>query len=194
MKLNYVVPTVTSRGTLLLLLATLAGCGAMGGGGGGVGDSGASSGGAAAAAISPADQKMITDIAQANIAEIQTGRLALTKSQSPQVRAFAQKMIDDHTMAMQELQRLVQRAGASLPSDTDLLHKAIAAELGILSGDTFDRQYMSQVGVTDHKRTQELLEQTARSASNPALRAYAQKILPTVSRHLDQAQQQTGKQ
>ena len=43
-------------------------------------------------------------------------------------------------------------------------------------------------------RTQELLEQTARSAGNPALRAYAQKMLPTVSRHLDQAQQQTGRQ
>jgi putative membrane protein len=192
MKFIYRVPTLTSRGTLLLLMAALAGCGAMGGGAGG--GSGASSGGAAAAAMSPADQKMVTDIAQANIAEIQTGRLALTKSQSPQVRAFAQKMIDDHTMAMQELQRLAQSTGASLPGDTDLMHKAIAAELGILSGDTFDRQYMSQVGVTDHKRTQELLEQTARSASNPALRAYAQKILPAVTRHLDQAQQQAGKQ
>jgi putative membrane protein len=192
MKLSHVVPALVSRGTLLLLSAALAGCGAIGGGGGD--GSRASSGGAAAVAISPADQKMITDIAQANIAEIQTGRLALTKSQSPQVRAFAQKMIDDHTMAMQELQRLAQSTGASLPGDTDLLHKAIAAELGILSGDTFDRQYMSQVGVTDHRRTQELLEQTARSAGNPALRAYAQKMLPTVSRHLDQAQQQTGRQ
>jgi putative membrane protein len=192
MKFIYRVPTLTSRGTLLLLLAALAGCGAMGGGSGG--GSGASSGSAAAAAMSPADQRMITDIAQANIAEIQTGRLALTKSQSPQVRAFGQKMIDDHTMAMQELQRLAQSTGATLPSDTDLMHKAIAAELGILSGDTFDRQYMSQVGVTDHKRTQELLEQTTRSASNPALRAYAQKILPAVTRHLDQAEQQTGKQ
>jgi putative membrane protein len=189
MKCVNCVPTLISRGMLVLMVAALAGCGSMGGGG-----TGASSGSAAAAGISQADQKMITDIAQANIAEIQTGRLALTKSQSPQVRAFAQKMIDDHTMAMQELQRLAQSAGASLPGDTDLMHKAIAAELGILSGDTFDRQYMSQVGLSDHKRTQELLETTTRSASNPALRAYAQRILPVVSRHLDQAQQQTGKQ
>jgi putative membrane protein len=192
MKLGDRVPALTSRATLLLLLAALAGCSAMGGGGS-VG-SGASSGGAAAIAISPADQQMITDIAQANMAGIKTGRLALARSQSPQVRAFAQEMIDDHTMVIQELQRLAQSTGASLPSDTDLLHMAIAAELGILSGDTFDRQYMSLVGVTDHMRTQELLEQAARSASNPALRAYAQKILPAISRHLDQARQQTGKQ
>jgi putative membrane protein len=184
------VATHLSKGTLLLLLAALAGCGVMGDGGG----PGASPGGAAAAAISPADQQMITDIAQANIAAIKTGRLALTKSQSPQVRAFAQMMIDDHTLAVQELQRLAQSTGASLPGDTDLLHMAIAAELGILSGDAFDRQYMSLVGVTDHMRTQELLEQAALSASNPTLRAYAQKMLPAVSRHLEQAHQQSGKQ
>jgi putative membrane protein len=194
MKNSNCIPTLIPSAPLILLVAALAGCGSMGGGTGASGGMATSSGSAAAAGISQADQKMIAEIAHANIAEIQTGRLALTKSQNPQVRAFAQQMIDDHSMAMQELQRLAQSTGTPLPGDTDLKHKAIATELGILSGDTFDRQYMSQVGMTDHKRTQELLEQTARSASNPALRAYAQKILPVVSHHLEQAQRQTGKQ
>jgi putative membrane protein len=194
MKTSNCIPALIPSASLILLVAALAGCGAMGGGTRAGGGMGASSGSAAAAGMSQADQKMITDIAQANIAEIQTGRLALTKSQNPQVRAFAQQMINDHTMALQDLQRLAQGMGTSLPGDTDLKHKAVAAELGILSGDTFDRQYLSQVGVADHKRTQELVEQTARSASSPALRAYAQKILPVVSHHLEQAQRQAGRQ
>jgi putative membrane protein len=182
--------TVSLRKTaLLVLLAGLAGCGSMGGTTGG---GSASSGGGAA--MSQADQKRTIDIAQSNIAEIQTGQLALSKSQNPQVRAYAQKMIDDHGMAMQELQRIVQTTGVALPGDTDLKHKAIAAELRLLTGETFDRQYMSQVGVTDHKRTHELLQETVSSAGNPALRAYAQRILPVVTRHLEQAQQATGKQ
>jgi putative membrane protein len=197
MRITDRIPVFLHKGALVLLLAGLAGCGSMGGGTAGSaralsGSAAASTG--AAMSMSQADQKLMADIAQANIAEIQTGRLALSKSQNPQVRAFAQKMIDDHGMAMQELQTLAQTTGVSLPGDTDLIHKAIAAELGILPGDTFDRQYMSQVGVTDHKRTHELLEQTARTASNPALRSHAQKILPVVARHLDLAQQATGKQ
>lgn len=37
------------------------------------------------------------------IAEIEAGKLALQKSISPQVKVFAQKMIDDHTAANSEL-------------------------------------------------------------------------------------------
>lgn len=187
------MPALLRKTALILVLAGLAGCNSMGGGGASSSSGSASSAGSSAT-MSQADQKRVMEIAQANIAEIQTGQLALSKSQNSQVRAYAQRMIDDHGMAMQELQRLVQTTGGTLPGDTDLKHKAIAAELGILTGDTFDRQYMSQVGVTDHKRTHQLLQETVDSATNPALRAYAQRILPVVTRHLDQAQQATGKQ
>ena len=73
---NCTLPLILSA-TLILLVAVLAGCGSMAGGAGGSGGggTGTSSGRAAATGISQADQKMITDIAHANMAEIQTGRL-----------------------------------------------------------------------------------------------------------------------
>lgn len=186
------IPAFPYKRALVLLLAGLAGCGSMGGQT--AGGTSALPGSAVATSMSQADRKLVMDIAQADMAEIQTGKLALSKSQNAQVRAFAQKMVDDHGMALQELQRLAQAAGVSLPGDTDLVHKAVAAELGLLSGDTFDRQYMSQFGIADHQRTHELLEQTMRTADNPALRAHAAKVLPIVTRHLNQAQQASGNQ
>src|SRR5690349_9442282 len=52
--------------------------------------------------VSSADQKMMRDIAYSNISEVAAGKLALERSQSDDVKSFAQKMIDDHTKAQQE--------------------------------------------------------------------------------------------
>jgi putative membrane protein len=194
---NIGVPTRLRAAIMAALMMGMAGCGSMGGMASpqpaSSSPDAATPSAAPAAKISEADQKMLIDIAHSNLAEIQTGRLALSKSQNPQVREFAQRMIDDHTTAMQSLQRLAQAKGVTLPTDTDFKHKAIATELGVLSGGAFDRQYLSQVGVTDHKNTYDLLMQTSRNATDPELRAYALKFLPIVSGHLDSAQRATGK-
>jgi putative membrane protein len=143
--------------------------------------------------VSKDDQQMMLDIAHANLAEIETGKLALDKSKNDQVKQFAQKMIEDHTTAMKELEKLALSKGISLPAETDLKHKAVATALKALSGDTFDKQYMSRVGVADHERTHELLEKTQKNAKDPELKAYAQKILPIVHQHLTMAQKMADK-
>jgi putative membrane protein len=147
--------------------------------------SGASAG---AAGMSKADAKMLSDLAEANIAEIQTGKLALEKGKNEQAKSFAQKMIDEHTAALKELQTLAQSKGVKLPEDTDLHHKAIATALKPLSGDTFDSQYVKRVGVDDHQRTVALLQKVQKGAQDPELKAMAGKMLPTVQQHLQMAQ------
>lgn len=130
------------------------------------------------------DQEMMQDIAHANLAEIEVGKLALEKSQNEQVRKFAQRLIDDHTAAMKELQKLAQSKNAELPTETDIQHKAIATALQALSGETFDNQFIQRVGVGDHQRTHELLQKTQKSAKDKDLRAYAQKTMKVVGQHL----------
>jgi putative membrane protein len=153
---------------------------------------GATTGAAAGAALSRADQKIITDMAQANMAEIETGKLAQSKSQNDQVKNFAQQMIDDHTKALTELQQLAQAKGATLPTDLDMKHKAMSAKLAAMSGDSFDKAYMSQAGVADHKRTHSMLQQNQARAKDPELKALAAKLLPTVDQHLNAANQLQG--
>ena len=143
---------------------------------------------AGAAGMSKADAKMLSDLAEANIAEIQTGKLALEKGKSEQARSFAQKMVDEHTAALKELQTLAQSKGVKLPEDTDLHHKAIATALRPLNGDTFDSQYVKRVGVGDHERTVALLQKVQKGAQDPELKAMAGKMLPTVQQHLQMAQ------
>jgi putative membrane protein len=141
------------------------------------------------AAVSKTDQQLMRDIAHANLAEIEAGKTALAKSSNEQVKSFAQKMIDDHTKAQQELQQLAQAKGVTLPTEPDSKHKAMLQKLSGLSGDAFDRRYMEQGGVADHKKTHALLKRVQAKASDPDLKQLAAKTLPTVDEHLRMAQQ-----
>ena len=139
--------------------------------------------------VSRDDSKLMTDLAQGNISEIETGKMALEKSQNDTVKKFAQHMVDDHTAALTELQALAQAKGVKLPDGTDMRHKTMAAALKLTSGNTFDTQYMKSAGVGDHQQTIELLKKTQKNAKDAELKAMATKMLPTVQDHLKMAQQ-----
>jgi len=140
------------------------------------------------AGMSSADKGMLEDIAQANLAEIATGRLALQKGQSAQVKAFAQTMVDDHTQALSEVRQLASAKGVKLPDEPDLKHKAKSKVLEMSEGDNFDRRYISHAGVGDHESTLDLLQKTQSRAKDPELRALATKMQGVVRGHLQQAQ------
>jgi len=144
-------------------------------------------------AVAKADAKMMRDLAQANLAEIATGKLALEKSQNDQVKAFAQKMIDDHTKSQKQLEELAQQKGVTLPTEPDAKHKASAKMLSALEGDKFDKMYMNQVGVRDHKNTHQMLVKAEKKAKDQDLQNLAQSTAPIVENHLEMAQDQTGK-
>lgn len=158
-------------------------------GSGSPGSGAGTSSGTAASSLTEEDREMIKDLAEANIAEIDTGRLALSKTQNPRVREYAQKMIDDHGSAQQELQQMAQAKGMTLPQETDLAHRTVSGALRLLSGDTFDSQYINRVGIDDHQRTVELLQKAQGQARDTELRALAGRMLPVVQGHLDVARQ-----
>jgi putative membrane protein len=148
-----------------------------------------SSGMGKASTLSRSDRKMVTDMAMANMAEIELARTAQTKSQNEQVKNFAQQMIDDHTKALNEVQQLAQAKGITLPSELGRTHKAKADRMGRLSGEEFDRAYMAQAGVAEHKKTHDKLNQVQTRAKDPDVKALAARTLPIVDQHLNSAQQ-----
>ncbi|MYN11076.1 DUF4142 domain-containing protein [Pseudoduganella aquatica] len=139
---------------------------------------------AQAQTLGKADQHMLQQLAQGNMAEIEAGKIALQKSQNTEVKAFAQQMVDDHTKGLQEVQTVAQSKGVTLPAEPDAKHKAMASKLKGLSGDAFDRAYLSQAGVDDHKKTHALVQKVQSSAKDADVKALAAKLEPTVAQHL----------
>lgn len=148
----------------------------------------ASAGKSGSASLSKADQNIMRDMAHANLSEIEAGKIALNQSKNEQVRNFAQKMIDDHTQAQKDLEQLAQSKGVTLPTEPDKKHMAMAKKLGTLEGDKFDKQYMSQGGLRDHRDTHKLLQRAQTRAKDADLKALAAKMEPIVSQHMTMAQ------
>jgi len=76
-------------------------------------------------------------------AEVQLGQLAAQHAANPDVKAFGEMMVKDHTKAGEELKPIAQKLGVTLPTELDAKHKALAANLSKLQGAAFDRQYMT---------------------------------------------------
>jgi predicted outer membrane protein len=146
-------------------------------------------GGATGAKLSAGDEKILKDMAMADMAEVEGGKLAQSKTQNSDVKAFAQQMIDDHTANLNEVKALAQARGVTLPTEPDAKHKAMAAKLDKMSGDAFDKAYMKQAGVQDHKTVHAKLMAASKKAKDPELKALVDKTEPVVAQHLKSAEQ-----
>lgn len=138
----------------------------------------------AADSLSKGDQQILSELAQANLAEINAGKIAEQKASSPEVKTFAQKMVDDHTKGLQEVQQVAQSKNMTLPTEPDKKHQALADKLNSLSGTAFDRAYLSRAGVGDHKAAHKLLAQADKRAKDPDVKALVEKLQPVVDQHL----------
>jgi len=160
--------------------------------------SGASSGastrestGASTAKLSDRDEKMVKQIAESHLSEINAGKLAQDKASSNEVKSFAKKMVDDHTKALDDLKQLAQSKGVTLPSEPSRQQMSEEKKLQALSGDKFDRQYLQQSGDRAHKETHRLLQRAASRAEDTDLKNYASKAIGTVETHQQMAKETT---
>ncbi|AWN24048.1 hypothetical protein DKM44_13045 [Deinococcus irradiatisoli] len=121
-----------------------------------------------------------------NLAEIQTSQLALKKSSNADVKAFAQKMISDHTKAQAELNALAKSKGVVLTNKPGAAQRLEYNKLTTLSGAEFDAMY-KKVQVSGHQMTLDLINLYQTIGKDADALAYAAKTGPIVAMHLDMA-------
>ena len=130
-----------------------------------------------------------------NMSEIQPSQLALTKAQHPQVRRFAQRMIDEHTRLESSMQAMLRQKGVT-PEHNGHSYQLqqnlgpMLRELNAASGRDFDRLYMShQVG--SHMSTLHALDTTLIPQATDAQMKMMlqQQVRPAVAQHYQEALQ-----
>jgi putative membrane protein len=132
------------------------------------------------------DLQSFRKMAQADMAEVAAGKVAAEKAQSPEVKKYAQHMVDEHSKMLAEGKTLAQAKGVTPPSQPEKKHQAALQKLQKASGGDFDRQYMRQM-VNDHQEVLKVAEKTAKEAKDPELKAHAEKGVPHIKEHLEQA-------
>jgi len=138
-------------------------------------------------APSSADAKFLKEAADGGMAEVELGQLASEKASSGDVKQFGQRMVEDHGKANSELKQLATQKHVDLPAEPSAKHQATKARLEKLSGDQFDKAYMTDM-LKDHKQDVAAFEKESKSAKDPDVQSFAAKTLPTLREHLKQAQ------
>jgi putative membrane protein len=106
--------------------------------------------GTAGAGVSNSDKNFVSDQLSDGMAEIDLAKVARDHAASPDVKQFAQMMIDDHTKAGDELKRLRQAIRFRSIRQIDNKQQDLMDKLSKLNGADFDKEYMSAM-VDDHQ-------------------------------------------
>jgi putative membrane protein len=149
------------------------------------------------------NREFLTKAMDANMAEIELGRMAQEKAAGADVKRFAQMMVADHGKALDELKPIANRQGTPMVAQLDDKHRDLRDRLSRLSGAEFDREYM-QAMVAGHEDVVDLLQTRAnedrfgenKGTTTPErtddamareINQWAAKALPTTRHHLEEA-------
>jgi len=134
----------------------------------------------------PADFAFMKKADQINTAEIKLGKLAEQRAVSSAVTKFGERMVSDHSQLNEELDAIAAKEEVKLPKQLDRDHEQLYDELSKLNGVAFDHTYAKDM-VAGHKKAIALFETEAKNGSNPDVKSWAEKSLPTLREHLELA-------
>lgn len=129
------------------------------------------------------DKAFIHEAAEGGLAEIQLGQLAAKKGSTDDVRQFGQRMVTDHQQLNDQLKPFAQSKGVSLPKKPGKKMQAEYVKLNALSGEAFDKEYVSMM-VDDHQKDLKEFKQEANNTTDPQLKETVQKGADVVQQHL----------
>jgi putative membrane protein len=130
------------------------------------------------------DTKFVGEANQGSVDEIDLAQLALKKSSNEDVKNFAQKMVHDHTMLIDNMKPFTAEAGLETPSHPSAATEAEKLKLDMLSGESFDKAYIKAM-VADHHKDLEAFRMEAKSTGYPALKTAVEQGEQVVRGHLE---------
>src|SRR5581483_1537619 len=113
--------------------------------------------------------------------------LAQDKAQDPQVKQFAQRLLQDHQQAMNQLQTAAQECGVQLPHGTPAIKQQELKVLQSLNGKEFDQKFISCMRAAHAKAVNEYQDE-AQLAKDPHVKDFASKTLPALQEHFQMSE------
>lgn len=139
------------------------------------------------------DQEIVGVLQAANQGEVDLGQLAVGKAQAPAVQQFAQRMVTEHSGALQHLNQISE--DARVPADDSAtsasLEATVAGERTALDatdqGEEFDIRYMcGQVRL--HRTVLETIDDDLKpAADDQRIKSEVDATRPVVADHLEMA-------
>jgi putative membrane protein len=136
----------------------------------------------------PSTPEFIQKAALSDMYEVQAGKIAADKGQSDAVKQFGNQMVDAHSKTTEELTGIVKTKNikVDLSDKLDAQHQKLIDDLNSASAADFDKTYAQQQ-VDGHQAAVNLFKKYADKGDEPDVKQFAEKTLPTIQHHLDEA-------
>ena len=121
--------------------------------------------------------------AEGGTAEVQLGKLAVEKASADDVKAFGQKMIDDHTQLNNQMAPITESKGVALPRKMGKADQAEYDKLAALSGEAFDKEYIAYM-VKDHHTDLREFRMAAMNTNDPDLKVALDHAAKVIREHM----------
>ncbi|MCW2244512.1 putative membrane protein [Azospirillum fermentarium] len=137
--------------------------------------------------------EFVRDAGGGGLFEVEAGRVAESRAQNDAVRAFGQRMQQDHTAVNRELVALAQAQGIGTALMPDASHQNQLQSLRTMPLSRFDHSYLAGQ-IKAHQETIALFEMVAASSAPDMapFKPFAEKTLPALREHLAMAQSLFG--
>jgi putative membrane protein len=132
-----------------------------------------------------ASLRFIKGVIEGDIAEIDVGNLAQQKSQNDAVKQYGAMLVKDHSEHKAKAEKVASELGVKPPRGSSIGSKTTYAKLKLLSGTLFDRSFAKAM-ISDHQK--DIKEFQKKSSKNDPAGQLAKDSLPTLQKHLQEAQ------
>ena len=129
--------------------------------------------------------------ATSDMYEVTAGKIALQRSQSADVKEFAQKMVDAHTATTDKLKGILP-ANVTPPAHVDNRRQGMLNNLRGASAAEFDHRYAVQQ-VAAHREADILMRGYAKDGEDAAIKSFAADTDKDVKMHLSMAEELANK-
>jgi putative membrane protein len=132
--------------------------------------------------------------ADGDMYEIQSSKLALTKSKRADVKGFAKQMIADHTKTTQSLKAALVNQDRKIAPPPMMLSSANQSKIDLLRKapkGTFDQLYLQQQ-LQAHQMAWSLHDGYATDGQDPQLKQVAATAVPIIEQHLSMVKGMAG--
>jgi putative membrane protein len=140
------------------------------------------------AALSDMDRAFVMKAAMGGMMEVESSRIEQESGASQRVKDVATLIMRDHTNANTELKSLASAKGLVIPEDSlKTANKSHMDAMRKMKGAALDKHYLNMM-MNDHNKDIAEFEKAATSLTDPDLKAWAAKTLPTLRMHKDSVQ------
>ena len=123
-----------------------------------------------------------------NVGEIRLAELALKNSENPDVKAFAQMMITDHSKANDQLLEVAKDHNIDFPPAPPAAAYQLSKKMLSMKGTEFDKVYMGEA-VKDHTNDLADYKKAKGEVEDHLLKTYVDGTEPIVAEHLKKAKE-----